>query len=326
MTHTKEIIEKYLESKADKNTQGVFADWLSAPTDADLKEELLREEWEKDAFLSEEAVDRSYKHVKTKIRRKTVAKRFKYWSVSAVASIGIAVLLYMCFPKSDNVVQQTEVQPVAHMRECYAANGEKKVVTLPDSTTIILNSGSLLVYPENFTASERQVYLTGEAIFDVAKNEECPFVVTTPDLIVKVHGTLFNVSSYVDADYATATLKEGSVSVLDKKGGEFLLSPNQTLRYEKDSGRVKVAQADVEEAFAWKDGRLCFKSASIHTIIKAIERYYGIKVYLTTSRYDAECLTAKFVHGETVEEMLSALSLIVPGMKWNMENSIVYIK
>ena len=51
-----------------------------------------------------------------------------------------------------------------------------------------------------------------------------------------------------------------------------------------------------------------------------------MRVYLTTSRYDNERLTAKFVHGETVEEMLSALSLILPGMKWHIENSIVYIK
>ena len=327
MTHAKEIIEKYLNSGGgSRNSQKVFVEWLSAPIDADLKDELLKEEWEKGGSLSEDAVSRSFNQVKTKIHRRTTVGRLKYWSFSAVASIAVAVLLYTCLPKSYDAVQHTVVQPVAQMKECYAANGEKKVVTLPDSTTIILNSGSLLVYPENFTASERQVYLTGEAIFDVAKSDECPFVVTTPDLTIKVHGTLFNVSSYVDADYAAITLKEGSVSVLDKKGGEFLLSPNQALKYENDSEKVSVAQADVEEAFAWKDGRLCFKSASIHTIIKAIERYYGIKVYLTTSRYDDECLTAKFVHGETVEEMLSALSLIIPGMKWNMENSIVYIK
>jgi len=326
MTRTKEIIEKYLDSTADKNTRKIFADWFSAPIDEELKEDVLRAEWEKDVYLSEEDVARSYNQVNSKIRRRTTFRRLRYWSVSAVASIAVSVLLYICFPKSENIVQQNVVQSVAQMRECYVALGEKKVVTLADSTTIILNSGSLLVYPESFTASERRVYLTGEAIFDVAKNDECPFVVTTPDLTIKVHGTLFNVSSYVDADYAAITLKEGSVSVLDKKGGEFLLSPNQTLWYEKDSEKVSVVQADVEEAFAWKDGKLCFKSDSIHTIIKAIERYYGIKVYLTTSRYDDECLTAKFVHGETVEEMLSALSLIIPGMKWNMENSIIYIK
>lgn len=324
MTHTKEIIEKYLNSKADKSTQNAFADWFSAPVDAELKEELLRMEWEKEECLSEEEVTRSYDRVMTRIRRRSFSRWMKYAACSAAASVAIAAVLYFWLPKND--VESLQMASSVNMTECYVSHGEKKVVTLSDSTTVILNSGSLLIYPEEFTSSERQVYLTGEAIFDVSKNDACPFIVTTPDLKIQVHGTLFNVSSYVDGSYATTTLKEGSVSVFDEQGGQYLLSPNQTLRYEKESGKVSVVQADVEDAFAWKDGKLCFKSDSIHAIVNKIERYYGVQVYLTTSRYDDERLTAKFVNGESVEEMMTTLSLILPGMKWHMENSIVYIK
>ena len=326
MTHTKEIIEKYLKTKADKNTQEIFADWFSEPVDAGLKEELLMDEWEKEECFSEEDVTRSYNKVMTSIRRHSFSRWMKYAACSAAASIAVAAVLYTCFPKGEMVPQQLQVQSSPKMTECYVAHGEKQVVTLADSTTIILNSGSLLIYPEEFNSCERQVYLTGEAIFDVSKDEDRPFIVSTPDFSIKVHGTLFNVEAYVDGTCSTATLKEGSISVFDDKGGQYLLSPNQTLKYEKDSGKVSVVQADVEDAFAWKDGKLCFKSDSIHTIVNTIARYYGMRVYLTTSRYDNERLTAKFVHGETVEEMLSALSLILPGMKWHIENSIVYIK
>lgn len=326
MTHKKEIIEKYLKTKADKNTQEIFADWFSAPVGVELKDELLMNEWEKEEHLSEEEVARSYNRVMTRIRRRSFSRWMKYVACSAVASIAVAVVLYACFPKGEMAPERLQVQSSPKMTECYVAHGEKQVVTLADSTTIILNSGSLLIYPEEFSSAERQVYLTGEAIFDVSKDEDRPFIVSTPDFSIKVHGTLFNVETYVDGTCSTATLKEGSISVFDDKGGQYLLSPNQTLRYEKDSGKVGVVQADVEDAFAWKDGKLCFKSDSIHTIVNTIERYYGMRVYLTTSRYDNERLTAKFVHGETVEEMLSALSLILPGMKWHIENSIVYIK
>lgn len=324
MTHTKEIIEKYLNSKADKSTQKTFVDWLSAPVDAELKEELLRNEWEKEECLTEENVSRSYNKVMARIRRRSLSRWMKYAACSVAASVAIAAVLYFSLPKND--VESLQMASSVNMTECYVSHGEKKVVTLSDSTTVILNSGSLLIYPEEFTSSERQVYLTGEAIFDVSKNDACPFIVTTPDLKIQVHGTLFNVSSYVDGSYATTTLKEGSVSVFDEQGGQYLLSPNQTLRYEKESGKVSVVQADVEDAFAWKDGKLCFKSDSIHAIVNKIERYYGVQVYLTTSRYDDERLTAKFVNGESVEEMMTTLSLILPGMKWHMENSIVYIK
>lgn len=324
MTHTKEIIEKYLNGKAGKSTQENFADWFLASTDAELKEEILREEWEKEEFLSEEEVSRSYNRVMTRIRRRSFSRWMKYAACSAAASVAMAAVLYFTLPK--NGAESIQMADSVNMTECYVSPGEKKVVTLSDSSTVILNSGSILIYPEEFTSSERQVYLAGEAIFDVSKNDACPFVVTTPDFKIKVHGTVFNVSSYVDGNYATTTLKEGSVSVFDQKGDQYLLSPNQTLMYTKDSGKVSVIQADIEDAFAWNEGKLYFKSDSIHTIVNKIERYYGIRVYLTTSRYDNERLTAKFVHGETVEEMMATLSLILPGMKWRMENSIVYIK
>mgnify|MGYP003294773009 CR=1 FL=1 len=324
MTHTKEIIEKYLKSKADKSTQQTFVDWLSMSVDEELKEELLRNEWEKDECLTEENVSRSYNKVMAKIRRRSLSRWIKYAACSVAASVVMVTILLFSMSKDD--AGSDMLADSVNMTECYVAYGEKKVVTLSDSTVITLNSGSLLIYPEEFTSSERKVYLTGEAIFNVSKNDACPFIVTTPDLKIKVHGTIFNVSSYVDGDCATTTLKEGSVSVFDQKGDQYLLSPNQTLRYAKDSGKVSVVQADIEDAFAWNEGKLYFKSDSIHTIINEIERYYGIRVYLTTSRYDNERLTAKFVHGETVEEMMTTLGLLLPGMKWNMENSIVYIK
>lgn len=326
MTRAKEIIEKYFKTQADRRTQHLFVDWLCASADSQLKEELIREEWEAEANLSEEEVAHSYNQVRSRIRRRNSSRKLKFWACSAAASVIMAAALYACFPKMDQVPEQIVVQNSTKMAECYVGNGEKQVVTLPDSTTIVLNSGSLLIYPETFNASERQVYLTGEAIFDVSKDPHHPFIVTTPDFTVKVHGTLFNVSSYIDSEYSTATLKEGSISVYDEKGGQYLLSPNQTLKYTKDTGKVSVVQADVEDAFAWKEGKLCFKSESIHAIINTIKRYYGVQVYLTTSKYDNELLTAKFLHGETIEEMLSALSLLLPGMKWHMENTTVYIK
>ena len=101
MTHTKEIIEKYLNSKADKSTQNAFADWLSAPVDAELKEELLRNEWEKEECLTEENVSRSYNKVMTRIRRRSLSRWMKYAACSVAASVAIAAVLYFSLPKND---------------------------------------------------------------------------------------------------------------------------------------------------------------------------------------------------------------------------------
>ena len=242
-----------------------------------------------------------------------------------MARIDIYQAFFAFLPEREESLAVIEDRYV-EMTECYVSNGEKQMITLDDSTSVILNSGSLLIYPKEFQGSRREVYLTGEAIFDVSKDVEHPFIVKTPDFSVKVHGTIFNVSSYPDAEFSYATLKEGSVSVLANDKDEYLLSPNQTLCYNRDSRKITVEQSDVADIFSWKDGCLCFKSASIHSIIGTIERYYGVHVYLTTSKYDSALVTAKFIHGESVEELFSALCLVIPGMKYKVENNSIYIK
>ena len=330
MAHSKRILDKYLSQNVSKETQGLFVEWLAAPVDEELKDQILQDHWEREYYLSPEDIEKSYKAVRRRIDGPRQAKSVKsvrsLWiGVAAAAAVAVFVTFFAFLPEREESLAVIEDRYV-EMTECYVGKGEKQMITLDDSTSVILNSGSLLIYPKEFQGSRREVYLTGEAIFDVSKDVELPFIVKTPDFSVKVHGTLFNVSSYPDAENSYATLKEGSVSVLANDKEEYLLSPNQTLCYNRDTHRVTVEQSDVADIFSWKDGCLCFKSASIHSIIGTIERYYGVHVYLTTGKYDSALVTAKFIHGESVEELFSALCLVIPGMKYKVENNSIYIK
>ena len=330
MAHSKRILDKYLSQNVSKETQGLFVEWLAAPVDEELKDQILQDHWEREYYLSPEDVEKSYKAVRRRIDGSEQAKPIRpvksLWiGVASAAAVAVLVTFFAFFLEQEESITVIEDRYV-EMTECYVGNGEKQMITLDDSTSVILNSGSLLIYPNEFQGSRREVYLTGEAIFDVSKDVEHPFIVKTPDFSVKVHGTLFNVSSYPDAENSYATLKEGSVSVLANDNEEYLLSPNQTLCYNRNSHKVTVEQSDVADIFSWKDGCLCFKSASIHSIIGTIERYYGVHVYLTTGKYDSALVTAKFIHGESVEELFSALCLVIPGMKYKVENNSIYIK
>ena len=330
MAHSKRILDKYLSQNVSKETQGLFVEWLAAPVDEELKDQILQDHWEREYYLSPEDVEKSYKAVRRRIDGSEQAKPIRpvksLWiGVASAAAVAVLVTFFAFFPEQEESITVIEDRYV-EMTECYVGNGEKQMITLDDSTSVILNSGSLLIYPKEFQGSRREVYLTGEAIFDVSKDVEHPFIVKTPDFSVKVHGTLFNVSSYPDAENSYATLKEGSVSVLANDKEEYLLSPKQTLCYNRNSHKVTVEQSDVADIFSWKDGCLCFKSASIHSIIGTIERYYGVHVYLTTGKYDSALVTAKFIHGESVEELFSALCLVIPGMKYKVENNSIYIK
>ena len=327
MAHSKEILDKYLSQNVSKKTGDLFAEWLAVPVDEELKDKILQDHWEREYYMSPDDIEKSYRAV---LRRIGQSKQRKYKTLCWIGASAAAVVVFFLsvlgivslFQKPSSDIEES----YAEMTECFVGNGEKQLITLSDSTSVILNSGSLLIYPKEFVGNRREVYLTGEAIFDVTKDEARTFIVKTPDFSVRVHGTLFNVSSYPDEECSYATLKEGSVSILADGNDEYLLSPNQTLYYFRDSHKVTVAQSDVADIFSWKDGSLCFNSASIHLIIKTIERYYGVRVYLTTGKYDSALVTAKFIHGESVEELFSALCLIIPGMEYKVENNSIYIK
>ena len=332
MAHSKRIVEKYFSQNVSKKARSLFADWFSIPVDEELKDQILQDQWEKEYYLSPGEVEKSYEAVIKRINstHKSKSRKFRpiFWAGATsvvVAAIAVAVVILAAPSKTERDVPVLQ-ECYAEMTECYVGNGEKQMITLDDSTSVILNSGSLLIYPKEFHGTKREVYLTGEAIFDVSKDPQHPFVVKTPDFSVKVHGTVFSVSSYPDAEYSYATLKEGSVSVLANGKEEYLLSPNQTLCYNRESRKVTVGQSDVADIFSWKDGCLCFKSASIHSIIETIERYYGVHVYLTTGKYDSALVTAKFINGESLEELFSALCLVIPGMQYKVENNSIYLK
>ncbi|MGM9739421.1 MAG: FecR family protein [Candidatus Cryptobacteroides sp.] len=216
---------------------------------------------------------------------------------------------------------------VADYVEVCARKGEIREVILPDQSRVTLNSGSVLLYPEMFS-DIRSVHLSGEAVFDVTASEEHPFVVRTADVNVRVHGTRFNVSSYPDENQVDVTLCRGAVRVSpsndDANAVELL--PDQNCRYDKSSGKCTVSNVSSAEYTGWESGSLSFHSQSIHSVARAISRRFNVNVYVTDGKYDKAVITAKFIHGETLEEQVSAICRLVPGMKYTVKDGNIYIR
>lgn len=306
----------------------------------------LFNEWEKQTplELDEERLGSAFSKVMKKIdsvetaieneerRRKSEPHVFRkvaiYSSVAAAAVVCITLAFAAVSKKAYNRGLYAHIQEMpVNMVEYSTSNGEIRHVTLPDSSEVILNAGSVLICPERFGSKGREVYLSGEAVFDVTGNPERTFIVKTSNINIKVHGTRFNVSAYNDSRLVSATLCRGSVTAMNNGGGTAVtLVPGQKYTLDKESGRTSVTEVNTEEDTAWMDGDLCFRSESLHNIVKTIERRYGVRVYVTTSKYDNDNITAKFVHGETLEELMTALCKVTPGMSYRIINSNIYIK
>lgn len=155
--------------------------------------------------------------------------------------------------------------------------GGQYQVVLPDGTKVWLNAASSLKYPATFTGSERRVELTGEAYFEVAKDPSKPFNVKTASQTVTVLGTHFNINSYTDEGTTKTTLLEGSVRVTNNAGQSVKIIPGEqainTLSY------INVnANANVDEAIAWKNGKFMFNNTDLQTIMRQLSRWYDVDV------------------------------------------------
>jgi ferric-dicitrate binding protein FerR (iron transport regulator) len=154
--------------------------------------------------------------------------------------------------------------------------GGQYQLVLADGTKVWLNASSSIHFPSTFKGKERNVAITGEAYFEVAKNASMPFTVTVKDVTVQVLGTHFDVMAYNDENSINTTLLEGSVRIT-KGSIHKMLVPGQQSRVD-ETGQIEIAAADVEEVTAWKNGLFQFNGYSIETIMRQISRWYDVEV------------------------------------------------
>lgn len=153
--------------------------------------------------------------------------------------------------------------------------GGQYQVVLPDGTKVLLNAASVLTFPVSFAAAkERRVELKGEAYFEVAKMK-IPFIVSTNKEEIKVLGTHFNVSNYADESVSKTTLIEGSV-LINALGTSKILTPGQQALV--GNGGLTVAEANIEEVMAWKNGYFMFESEDIESVMRKVSRWYDVEV------------------------------------------------
>lgn len=301
----------------------------------------IRNEWEKHFgnTMPEKELDEAFDKVMSSADRREKAQsaimriglRQRIRRIALTCASAAAMLIFVpwiTLKLNDRIAEkQAAVVESPKLCEVSTHNGETREIILPDNSRITLNAGSALIYPEKFSSTERTVFLSGEAIFEVTHNEALPFMVNTTDLTIQVHGTTFNVNAYPEARGTSATLCEGSISATLKESGEsILMVPNERFSYDRETGKSTISRVNPAEDTAWKRGDMCFRSENIHTIVKAIERKYGINTYITSGKYDDMILTAKFIQGESMEQMLGAICKLVPGMKYSIENGCIYIR
>ena len=154
--------------------------------------------------------------------------------------------------------------------------GGQYQLILEDGSKVWLNAASSLKFPSAFVGKQRNVELTGEAYFEVAKNAAMPFNVLVNNMNVQVLGTHFNVMAYSEESEIKTTLLEGSVKVTNGSALGLLKPGKQAVV--DNSGSIKIADADIETDMAWKNGLFLFDNINIKTIMRQLSRWYDADI------------------------------------------------
>ncbi|MGX5816735.1 FecR family protein [Chitinophaga lutea] len=240
--------------------------------------------------------------------------RRRWLKIAAAAAILLAAGLFLQRLQQDG------------MRSDYNVKGTRSQIKLADGTSVWLNSDSELKYPARFKGSTREVFLKGEAFFDVAKDAARPFIVHTETMHLNVLGTSFNVKAYPGDSTAEATLISGEVEVevLHQPGRKVRLKPDEKLVLPKRLDTLNGAIATETPVIlkptyylredsaiietAWVDNRLLFQDESFTHLAARMERWYNVSVRFENAAIQQLRFTGVFGK-ETLEQALQALQL-----------------
>lgn len=307
---------------------------ISSSTDEKEKEKAFLRIWKEteNVVLPEEQIEEAYKKLASSLEMASVpfsskkAKRFSWYRIAAIWLIPLGMLCSAAYFYYIGK-HPTEISSEIAYVQRYAALGTRERVVLPDSSVVWLNAGSLLVYPSALFPDTRNVYLSGEAFFEVAKDEKHPFIVTTGHLQLKVLGTTFNISAYPDNSQVIATLETGVLQVdVAGQNGRYVLAPDDQLIYTPSTKTVERLKVKATDYSDWRTGGLFFNDMPLEDVLRALERVYHVKFHVYNSIGQDQILRVRFNKDEALETVLQIIRYLMPGIEYEIDGANIYLK
>lgn len=229
-----------------------------------------------------------------------------YSKIAAAILLPLA-LIYLVYSH----VQPSQPDTQISFAEIKAPLGSRVNFSLPDGSSGWLNSGSSLKYPVYFSDT-RDVELSGEAFFDIQKNERKPFNVKTADLNISVLGTRFNVSAYQGDASSSVVLESGKVR-LSSKGAQNVveMKPDEKVVYNNTQKELKKTSVNSAKYTSWKEGKLVFRNDPMKEVANRLSRWYNVDIEVSQKESSDLRLRATF-EDEEIEEVLRLLKLTFP--------------
>jgi ferric-dicitrate binding protein FerR (iron transport regulator) len=283
----KDLLYRFFDGTATIEEEESVRNWIESSDDnyADF----LRERKIYDALLLS---------TPSKISRQSLHQHITPWIASTVASIALLVI-------ATGLFFYTESSKSQQYNTIIVPPGQRINLILADNTNVWLNANTTFRYPSKFARKNREVFLDGEAWFDVSKNKKKPFIVKTEQGEVRVTGTTFNLEAYSEYKNFVTSLFEGSVDIYQNNAKLATLKPNQKGMLQND--RYFISTIDNTDEYLWRNGLIAFNNMKLEDILLELEKYFDIQIEINTKKLPQHRYTGKFRQADGVDYALRVL-------------------
>jgi len=308
------IIKKYLSGRSSSSEQKELLKWLRKDDHYSVFHQ-VKVEWEKEVSNEEIPVGYlpNWAEVQHMIHRNmqselfTIRRKLNFFRYAAIfiMLISIPSLIYLI---------KSEKTSVSHLvyTTVTADNGQISKVVLPDSSVVLVNSGSSVTYNNQFSVKNRDINLLGEAYFKIHKNEDLPLLVNSSGLQVKVLGTEFSVSAYAEEQNIQVVLEKGKVELSTSYNANIRqeMKPGELASFSKEKKEMTITKVNTRIYTSWKDGLINIYNLPLSELIIKLEKRYNQKFEVDESIKNMPFTFT--IKNEDLHSVLSLMERITP--------------
>ncbi|TDO23353.1 FecR family protein [Pedobacter duraquae] len=312
----KSILKKYLQHTASPEESEAVDSWYQNLGVKNDEVPVL------DHPVSKSELENSIKgYLKAQLpreRKKWFLQAYLKYAAAIILISGVGLFLTNRSDLKDSSKNETTI---------FSGRRTQKKITLADGSEIVLNMGSKLVIAKDFGEHDRNVSLSGEAFFDIAKDKTKPFIIHTANISTRVVGTSFNINAYPDLEKIKVAVFTGKVRVAEQQGVHkkiiaLGMTQGETLSYYKSTGKSELRTEDTGPITSWRDNKLYIDNANINDIAKQLERYYDIKVIIKSKTNADDRYNIRFKN-ESMRNVLEILSMLTKRQFIYQTNQII---
>lgn len=294
------LLERYLKRDTSLEETQLVEKWLAENGVADpvwpQLDQRAQRKWLSDVFTDIKATIHQTEPIIGSHRNRVLWK-----SIAAAAILVISLSLYLGWPMLQNPSLST---PFTTLK---VPSQHQTQVILPDGTRVWVNEGSELKYPKAFRTNTREVYLSGEAYFEVKHNAAQPFIIHTGNLVTRVLGTAFAIKEDKNKHTVEVTVTRGKVSV--NNGNQLLgvLTPNQQLSYNSLNNEAITHTIDADLVIAWPQSEMHFDDISFEEAALQLQKQFKVQISFTNQKLKACRFTGTALKGERLDKILKVI-------------------